>query len=167
MEATDEITRSRAALGDAGGGGRAAVGELAARRTLRDQIARLERELSAIVTAAYPRLTAGPLTPPLPSRSGPRVLSLGELERIRDALAARTGALRAAAADQAARQATARRELERMRADPPAHRWRRLSNADLGRPGCTIYHVRPKAGPLGMLMGWWEVKMSGGCPLSA
>jgi hypothetical protein len=51
-----------------------------------------------------------------------------------------------------------------MLADPPAHKWRRLSNADLGRPGCTTYHVRPKAGVLGMLMGWWEVKVSGGCP---
>jgi hypothetical protein len=54
-----------------------------------------------------------------------------------------------------------------MLADPPAHKWRRLSNADLGRPGCTTYHVRPKAGVLGMLMGWWQVKVSGGCPLPA
>ena len=51
-----------------------------------------------------------------------------------------------------------------MLADPPAHKWRRLSNADLGLPGCTIYHVRPRAGLLGMLMGWWQVKISGGCP---
>ncbi len=57
------------------------------------------------------------------------------------------------------------RDLERMLADPPAHRWRRIANADLGLPGCTTYHVRPRAGLLGMLMGWWEVKVSGGCPL--
>ena len=56
------------------------------------------------------------------------------------------------------------RELEDMYADPPAHKWRRLTNADLGRPGCTTYHVRPRAGLLGMLMGWWVVKISGGCP---
>ena len=34
-----------------------------------------------------------------------------------------------------------------MLADPPAHKWKRLTNADLGRPGCTTYHVRPRAGP--------------------
>ena len=43
-----------------------------------------------------------------------------------------------------------------MLADPPAHKWERLTNADLGRPGCTTYHVRPRAGLLGMLMGWWR-----------
>jgi hypothetical protein len=153
MAATDEILRTETA-----------IDERPARRALRDQIARLERELGAIVTAAYPRLDPGP---PPPSLAGPRLLSLGDLERVRDALAARAGALREVAAEQAARQATARRELDRMLADPPAHRWRRLSNADLGRQGCTTYHVRPKAGVLGMLMGWWEVKVSGGCPLPA
>jgi hypothetical protein len=141
-----------------------AVDDRAARRTLRGQIARLERELCALVTATYPPVDPGP---PLPSLAGPRVLSLGDLERLRDALAGRVATLRAVAAAQAARQADAERELERMLADPPAHRWRRLSNAQLGRPGCTTYHVRPKGGILGMLMGWWEVKVSGGCPLPA
>jgi hypothetical protein len=139
-------------------------GEPAARRTLRAQIARLERELGAVVTASYPWLDPGP---PLPSLAGPRLLSLGELERVRDALAARVGDLATAAAAQAARQEDARRELERMLAEPPAHKWRRLTSADLGLPGCTTYHVRPRAGLLGMLMGWWQVKVSGGCPLSA
>jgi hypothetical protein len=136
----------------------------AARRTLREQIARLEREHAAVVTAAYPRLDPGP---PAPRLAGPRLLSLGELERVRDALAARTCELRTATAAQDARQADSRRELERMLADPPAHRWRRLTNADLGLPGCTAYRVRPRAGLLGMLMGWWEVKVSSGCPLPA
>jgi hypothetical protein len=83
---------------------------------------------------------------------------------VRDELAGRLAAVRAAAAEQAARQAVARRELEQMRAEPAAYRWRRLTNADLGLPGCTTYHVRPRAGLLGMLMGWWRVKVSGGCP---
>jgi hypothetical protein len=135
--------------------------ERAARGTLREQIARLEREHAAIVAASYPRLAGGP---PVPSLAGPRLLSLGELERVRDAMAARVWELRAAAAEQEERQEIALRELERMLADPPAHRWRRLTNADLGRPGCTTYHVRPRAGLLGMLMGWWQVKVSGGCP---
>jgi hypothetical protein len=174
-----------------------AVDEHAARRTLRDQISRLERELSALAISAYPRLETrlhapsldrrdrgfrppgehpqGNLAPwasvpphgnlaPWASVPRPRVLSLGELERVRDAIAARLGDLRAAAAAQSARQADAARELERMLADPPAHKWQRITQADLGIPGCGDYHVRPKAGLLGMLMGWWVVKMSSGCP---
>lgn len=136
--------------------------EQAARRTLRDQIARLEREHAAIVAAAYPRLDPGSQ----PSLAGPRLLGLGDLERVRDALADRVVAMRAAIEAQQARQAVALRELDAMLADPPAHKWRRLSNADLGRPGCTTYHVRPRLGLLGMLMGWWQVKVSGGCPLA-
>jgi hypothetical protein len=135
--------------------------ERAARATLRAQIGRLEREHARLFAAAYPRLDPGP---PAPVPAGPRLLSLGELERVRDHLAARVTGLHAAAAEQQARQADAARELERMLADPPAHKWRRLENADLGLPGCTTYHVRPRMGLLGMLMGWWQVKISGGCP---
>jgi hypothetical protein len=163
VAAVDEIRGPRPASDErVEGGARPAADEHAGRRTLRAQIARLERELCAIVTETYPRLGPGPPTAAL---GGPRLLTLGELERVRDELAARAATLRARAAEQSRRQETARRELERMLADPPAHRWRRLSNTDLGRPGCTTYHVRPKAGLLGMLMGWWEVKVSGGCPL--
>jgi hypothetical protein len=138
-----------------------ATSERAARATLRAQIARLEREVSAVVIATYPRLGPGPA---VPSFSGPRLLSLGELERVRDALAARLVTLQATAEEQAAYHAVAQHELEQMLADPPAHKWERISNADLGRPGCTTYHVRPRAGLLGMLMGWWQVVVSGGCP---
>jgi hypothetical protein len=142
-------------------GAGAATSEAAARRTLRDQIARLERELSALMVATFPRLDSGPS---LPSLAGPRLLSLGELERLRDALAARLSALTAAAEEQQARQTAAARELEQMLADPPAHRWKRLTAADLGLPGCATYHVRPRAGLLGLLMDWWVVKVSSGCP---
>jgi hypothetical protein len=135
--------------------------ERAARRTLRAQIARLEREHSTLFASAYPRLDPGPAAPAL---AGPRLLSLGELERVRDHLAARVAALGAAAARRQERQREAAEALERMLADPPAHKWQRLRNADLGLPGCTTYHVRPRAGLLGMLMGWWVVKISGGCP---
>jgi len=154
MAAIEQIQRTGAATSERGA-------ERAARATLRDQIARLERQVSTVVTASRPPLDPGP---PLPSLAGPRLLSLGELERVRDALAGRLGTLQADAAVQSARQADAARELERMLADPPAHKWLRLSNADLGLPGCTTYHVRPRAGLLGMLMGWWQVKISGGCP---
>jgi hypothetical protein len=139
------------------------VDERAARRALRGQIARLEREIGAIAFDACPRLDPGP---PLPSLAGPRLLSLGELERIRDALAARLGPLQDAADAQAARQAAAHALLERMYADPRRHKWVRLSNDDLGKPLCGHYHVRPRFGVIGLLMDWWEVKVSSGCPLA-
>ena len=154
MAAIDEIQRTGTATPERGA-------ERAARATLRDQIGRLERQVATVVAASRPPLDPGRA---LPSLAGPRLLSLGELERVRDALAGRLSTLEAAAAEQSARQADAARELERMLADPPAHKWLRLSNADLGLPGCTTYHVRPRAGLLGMLMGWWQVKISGGCP---
>ena len=64
------------------------------------------------------------------------------------------------------RQAEARMLLERMLADPPSHRWRRISHEQLGEPGCKHFHVRPRLGPVGLLMGWWRVKISSGCPLA-
>jgi len=139
------------------------VDERAARRTLREQIGRLEREIVSACLDACPRLTA---PPPLPSRSGPRMLSLGELERVRDELAGRLATLRGDADAQLLRQAESRALLERMLADPPAHKWLRVSNAQLGEPGCKHFHVRPRLGPIGLLAGWWHVKVSSGCPLA-
>ncbi|MBI5104775.1 MAG: hypothetical protein HZB46_07300, partial [Solirubrobacterales bacterium] len=52
----------------------------AARRTLRAQIARLERELANAVVAAFPHVAVEPAAPPV---AGPRLLGLGELERVR------------------------------------------------------------------------------------
>jgi hypothetical protein len=136
--------------------------ERAARTDLRAQIDRIERELAQLAAATFPRLPQAAATG---VRRGPRVLGLGELERVRDALAERLTLQRAAAAEQAARQADARALLERMYVDPPAHRRVRLVNADLGLPGCTAYEVVPRAGVVGMLAGWWHVKVSSGCPL--
>jgi hypothetical protein len=116
------------------------VDERAARADLRAQIAALE--------ARGARVRA---------RGGPRLLSLGELERVRDGLAARPQPV---IADHEA----ARVRLERMLADPAAHRWERVSLAELGEPGCGVYAVRSRLGLIGMLAGWWEVKLSSGCP---
>jgi hypothetical protein len=138
------------------------VDERAARRTLREQISRLERELVSACLDACPRLT--PPAPPRPL-AGPRVLSLGELERVRDELAGRLSRVRADADAQILRQAESRALLERMFADPPAYKWLRISNAQLGEPGCKHFHVRPRLGPVGLLAGWWHVKVSSGCPL--
>ena len=99
-------------------------------------------------------------------RAGPRLLSLGELERVRDALADRLAARARRLDGQLLRQAESRALLERMFADPPAHKWVRISNAQLGEPGCKHFHVRPRLGPVGLLAGWWRVKISSGCPLA-
>ena len=50
--------------------------------------------------------------------------------------------------------------------DPARHRFVRISAADVGEPGCGVWHVRPRLGLIGMLMGWWQVKLSSGCPLA-
>ena len=139
------------------------VDELAARRMLREQIARLERDLVSACLDACPRIGA---PAPLRSHSGPRVLSLGELERTRDELADRLARVRGDADAQLLRQAESRALLERMYADPPAHKWLRISNAQLGEPGCKHFHVRPRLGAVGLLAGWWHVKVSSGCPLA-
>jgi hypothetical protein len=139
------------------------VDERAARRTLRAQIARLERDLGAAVIAAYPRLPAGTASA---SHGGPRLLGLEELERVRDDLADRLADVRAQAAAQAERQAEARLLIERMLLDPGAYRWVRVANADIGEPGCKHWHVVPRLGVIGMLAGWWHVKISSGCPLA-
>ena len=140
------------------------VDERSARRTLREQIARLDAELSAACLDACPRIDPGP--PPPALGAGPRMLTLGELERIRDALAARLAAVDAAVAAQAAQQEASHELLAEMLADPPAHKWTRISNAQLGEPGCKHYHVRPRLGPIGLLLSWWRVKISSGCPLA-
>jgi hypothetical protein len=124
--------------------------EAAARADLRAQIARLDGGLTHA---------------PLRRRgAGPRLLDLAELEAQRDALSAGLARQqRARAAEQEAQEA-ARLRLEAMLADPPAHRYERVRLADLGEPGCGVYAVRPRLGLVGMLAGWWEVKLSSGCP---
>src|SRR3954449_5785353 len=84
---------------------RAADPALAARRSLRAQIARLEGELARVLTSTYPRIAS----PPTPAgRVKPRLLGLGELERVRDALAARVADVHRRADEQRAAQAAAR-----------------------------------------------------------
>jgi hypothetical protein len=139
------------------------VDERAARRTLRAQIARLERDLGAAVIAAYPHLPAGTAGV---AHAGPRLLGLEELERIRDDLASRLADVRAQAAAQGERQAAKRLLVERMLLEPGRYKWVRVSNEDIGEPGCKHWHVRPRLGVIGMLAGWWHVKISSGCPLA-
>jgi DNA-binding transcriptional regulator YhcF (GntR family) len=136
--------------------------ERAARRELRRQIARLEAEL-----AAYPEdaRAGGEPTHPLLRPKG-HVAGVGELEATRDALLERLNLARNAGARRERRQGHARTHLEEMAHDPAAHKWESVSNADLGEPGCSVYEVEPKWGPVGALMNWWRIKVSSGCPLT-
>ncbi len=138
--------------------------ERAARRTLRAQIASLERQLSDAFVTAF---SMGRLELPHPEhRAEPRLLDIGELEHVRDDLAERLLAARVRITQRADEQAANRLQLERMLLEPSAHRFMRISRADVGEPGCGVWQVRPRLGVIGMLMGWWQVKLSSGCPLA-
>jgi hypothetical protein len=137
--------------------------ERGARRTLRAQIAKLERELAGAFVTAWPM---GGLPHHSSPRTEPRLLDLGELERIRDELTERLHAARVTIAEQAEVQAANRLYLERMLLEPARYRFARVSRQDIGEPGCGVWQVRPRLGLIGMLMGWWEVKLSSGCPLA-
>jgi hypothetical protein len=137
--------------------------ERLARAEIRRQIGRLELRLSRLVAEAFPRLELD--TGVAAAAPEPRALDLGELERIRDALAGRVAEAREALATREELE-TANRELrDDMLAKPADHKWLRISRADVGEPGCGHWQSRPRLGMLGMLMGWWRVKVSSGCPL--
>ena len=137
------------------------VDEGAARRTLRTQIARLERELASLFAAARP---GDDLDWRVGTTNAPRVLDIGDLEALRDDLAARVEEIRRAQRERADGEAEGRGRLEAMVAAPAEHKWRRVSNEDIGADGCKHYHSTPRLGLVGMLMGWWRVKVSSGCP---
>ena len=139
-------------------------GERAARGSLLDQVARLEDELSGLFVSGWPRKLHEPC---VPARGGPRLLALGELELLRDDLAERLDEARRAFAEHTLVEEGHRERIEEMLPDPAAHRWVRVSNADIGEPGCKDWHVRPRGGILGMFASWWRVVISSGCPLSA
>ena len=138
--------------------------ERAARRTLLDQVARLEGELAQVFCATWPR-TEMPRPVVAGRGGGPRILSLAELEELRDDLAARVSDARRALSDRTWVEDQNRRLIEEMLLEPEQHRWVRVANEDIGEPGCKHWHVRPRLGLLGMLMSWWRVVISSGCPL--
>jgi hypothetical protein len=137
------------------------VDESAARRSLRGQIAKLERELAGLFAGAYPRRG---LDWNVGSPGGPRMLGVGDLERIRDELASRVEDVRRRLHDRAYVEERNRARIEALIADPARFKWVRISNEDIGEPGCRFWHSRPRLGLIGMMLGWWRVKISSGCP---
>lgn len=151
-----------ALLGD-DGAGTEVLTERPAREDLRRQIALLEKRLGELFASVFPRRgiewTVGAV-------GGPRVLEVAELERVRDALAVRLREAQAEVRRRGQIEEQHRGLLEAMIAEPDRYHWVRVSNEDVGEPGCRHWHSRPRWGILGMLMGWWRVKHSSGCPLA-
>jgi hypothetical protein len=135
--------------------------EVAARRSLREQIAKLERELAVLFTSAYPRRG---FDWRVRSKRGPRMLGVGDLEELRDDLAARLEDARAALKERTTTERGNADRIEEMLAEPDRFKWVRISNADIGERGCKYWQSRPRLGLIGMLLGWWRVKISSGCP---
>jgi DNA-binding transcriptional regulator YhcF (GntR family) len=132
--------------------------DVSARQELRRQIGRLEAQL-----ASYRR----EIEPPATRRvrpAEPRIANVAELERTRDALLSQLGRARAAATTRARRERRARAVRDAMVADPASHRWEVVSSKETGEEGCAEWQVGSRLGPLGALMSWWRVKVSGGCP---
>ncbi len=141
-----------------------AVDERRARQQLRQQIARLEAELSGLFGEAFGHTEVPHRVEAISAQ--PRLLDLGELEALRDGLAVRAAEARQALVERQRLEDETRELVERMFAAPQDFKWVRVSREDLGLPGCGHWHSRPRLGPIGMLMGWWRVKISSGCPLS-
>lgn len=152
-----------ALAGSGAGGGIAVTTERVVRNDLRRQIAALERKLAELFASAFPRQgiewTVGAV-------GGPRVLGAAELERVRDGLVVRLREAQAELNRRGEAEEANRGLLEAMIAAPERHHWLRVSNEDIGETGCRHWHARPRLGVLGMLLGWWRVKLSSGCPLS-
>jgi hypothetical protein len=143
---------------------RTEVDDAALRRALREQVSRLEGRLGRLAGELGRAGRGRALVAPALASAGPRLLGLAELERARDELVGRVQAAEHELAACDAGEARARDRLEAMLADPAGHRWARVHREEIGEPGCGAYEVRPRAGLLGMLLNWWRVKLSSGCP---
>ncbi|MGH2864145.1 MAG: hypothetical protein ACRDJX_02730, partial [Solirubrobacteraceae bacterium] len=147
-----------------GGAGRR-ESERAARASLRAQIARLEREHSTLLVERFPHICAPSPAVARALAEGPSLLDLGGLERARDELAARLQELRAQVLERSQRERRASEQLRRMRLEPGSYKFARVRVRDLGQGVCGVWEVRPRLGLIGMLAGWWQLKLSSGCPL--
>lgn len=134
------------------------------RDDLRRQIAVLERRLAELFAAAFPRkgIEFG-----VAASGGPRILGVAELEQVRDGLAIRLHDAEAELARRGRIEERNRQRLEEMLVAPERYRWLRITAHEIGEPSCRTWTSEPRLGPIGMLMGWWRVKVSSGCPLAS
>ena len=110
--------------------------ERAARRTLLEQVRRLEEESVGLFASAWPRKGLD-LRPARPSGGRP---SAADPRRAGD-VARRPGRAPpprpCALAERASAEEQSRRLIEEMLLDPASHRWAHVSSEDIGEPGCT------------------------------
>lgn len=132
------------------------------RRELSRQIGFLERRLSQRLTDSFGRVEL-PLDTETKS-GGPRILSIEELESIRDRLVDRAAECDEIVGDRDRYERANRARLEEMIAEPTQFKGARVTQAEIGQPGCGAWEVRPRLGLIGMLMNWWRVVLSSGCP---
>jgi hypothetical protein len=85
---------------------------------------------------------------------------------VRDRLAAGVQDMRARVRERVEHERRAREQLQRMKLDPGSYKFARLPVRDLGQGVCGVWEVRPRLGLIGMLAGWWQLKLSSGCPLA-
>ena len=135
--------------------------EGAARRELRRQIGRIEAEL-----ASYTRDLEPSSAPQRLGGAEPRIADVATLSQTRDELLGQLAEARAAAIARTRRERRAREVRDAIVEDPAGHRWEVVSSAETGEEGCAVWQASPRMGPLGALMSWWRVKVSGGCPLA-
>jgi hypothetical protein len=139
------------------------VADRHARHELRRQIALLEKRLGELFASAFPRTG---IDWGVPAVGGPRILGVAELERVRDGLAVRLREAQEELGRRGEVEEANRGLLESMIAAPERYRWVRVGAEDIGERPCQHWHSRPRWGILGMLLGWWRVKHSSGCPLA-
>jgi hypothetical protein len=125
----------------------------------------MEAELGQLFASAFPR-KGFDFTVPAPG-GGPRILSVNELVRLLYSVASRVGQVKGVLHEHSNAEEANRLLIEEMTADPEAYKWVRVSNEEIGEPGCRHWHSRPRWGLIGMLIGWWRVIVSSGCPLAA
>ena len=143
---------------------RVGADERLARVELRRQVGRLERELAGLFGEAFGRVEVEHRV--LARAAEPRVLDLGELEQLRDELSDRVGEARLTLRERSRVETGNRELLRKVVAAPADFKWVKVTRTDVGEPGCGAWHSVPRLGPIGMLMGWWRVKVSSGCPLA-
>src|SRR4029079_1929526 len=97
--------------------------ERAARRSLLAQVSHLEAELASLFCSTWPRKG---FAWDVPGRGGPRLLSMAELEELRDDLAARVQNGRRALSDRTYAEEGNRQLIEEMIIDTAATRGTRV-----------------------------------------
>ena len=60
----------------------------------------------------------------------------------------------------AERHEAARIRLEQMLQAPAQHRYERVTLAEIGEKGSGAYEVKPRHGVIGLLAGWWHVRVT-------